>query len=190
MRINLTYELKDAVLAGAINGKVAFAAFVRAIEKEPQEPSPCFFDFKDVDVATASFLRESVFAFKAYLRQVGSKFYPVAANANDKVYDELLMVAHSRGDAILGCILSDKDEVSDPHIIGQLDPKQQLTFELVNKLKRADANGLMECASDSDPAIGTTAWNNRLAGLVARGLIFEFSRGRAKYYQPILEVSE
>ncbi|ANL49617.1 hypothetical protein AMC87_PB00293 (plasmid) [Rhizobium phaseoli] len=190
MRFNLAYELNDAVLAGAVNGKVAFAAFVRTVEKEPSDPSPFYFDFKDVHVATASFLRESVFAFKAYLRSVDSKFYPVAANANEAVYDELLMVAHARGDAILGCQIDEQEEVFEPHVIGQLDPKQQLTFDLVAELKRADATGLMERYGAAEQTKGATAWNNRLAGLAARGLIFEYSRGRAKYYRPVLETGD
>ena len=33
-----------------------------------------------------------------------------------------------------------------------------------------------------------TAWNNRLASLAAKGLIVEESRGRAKYYRPVLEM--
>jgi hypothetical protein len=38
------------------------------------------------------------------------------------------------------------------------------------------------------PAIGPTAWNNRLSALVAKSLLMEVPLGRAKKYRPILEI--
>lgn len=180
----------EPVLSGSVNGKTAFATMVKAIDKEPTTPVPLYLDFATVSVATASYLRESVFALKAYLRNIGSKFYPVAANANESVYDELLTIANARNDAIISCSLSIQDAVSNISLIGHLDPKQQMTFELVNELKNADAGRLMQQYGEQERVTGTTAWNNRLAGLAARGLILEFTRGRSKYYRPVLEVSE
>jgi hypothetical protein len=189
MRYNMIQPDFDPVLSGAINGKAAFAAMVKAIDREPPAPAALFLDFSSVSVATASYLRESVFALKAHLRNVASKYYPVAANANASVYDELLTIANARNDAILSCGLSDKDTVYDILLVGQLDPKQQMTFDLVNEMKDADAGRLMQQYGDEEHTTSTTAWNNRLAALVARGLILEFTRGRAKYYRPVLEVS-
>lgn len=180
----------DPVLSGAVNGKTAFAIMVKTIDKDPPAPAALYLDFVDVGVATASYLRESVFALKAYLRNIGSKYYPVAANANESVYDELLTIANARSDAIISCSLSAQGVVSDISLIGQLDPKQKMTFELVNELKQADAGRLMERYGEEEQITSTTAWNNRLANLASRGLIREFSRGRAKYYRPVLEVSE
>jgi hypothetical protein len=189
MRYNMIQPGFDPVLSGAINGKTAFAAMVKSINPEPPAPAALYLDFVDVGVATASYLRESVFALKAYLRSVGSKYYPVAANANDAVYDELLTIANAKNDPIISCNLSAQGTVTDVSLIGQLDPKQQMTFELVNKLKNADAGGLMQRYGEEEQITSATAWNNRLAGLAARGLIREFTRGRAKYYRPVLEVS-
>lgn len=190
MRYNLAFEGSGPVLAGANNGKVAFGSIVRSIDKEPPTPTPLFLDFKDVEVATASFLRESIFALKLYLRSVRSNIYPVVANSNEAVYEELLLVANARGDAIICCDLSAADKPSEIGLIGQLDPKQQETFDLVNELKIADAIGLMEKYDAEEDKKSPTKWNNRLAGLASRGLILEFSRGRAKYYRPVLEVTE
>ncbi|MFN4228449.1 hypothetical protein [Parvibaculum sp.] len=190
MKYNMVQPGFEPVLSGAVNGKTAFAAMVRAIDHEPPKPTALYLDFGDVAVATASYLRESVFALKAYLRNVGSSYYPVAANANDSVYDELLTIASARNDAIISCSLSSQGTVSDISLIGHLDPKQQLTLELVNQLKDADAVSLMEKYGEEEQLTSTTAWNNRLAGLAARGLIREFKRGRAKYYRPVLEVTE
>ena len=184
MRYKMLRLGEEPVLAGATNGKVMFAAMVKDIDREPGTPTPLFLDFANIQVATASFLRESIFSFKSYLRAVGSKYYPVAANANESVYDELLMVVNSKNDAIISCRLALDGLVSEISLIGQLDPKQQVTFELVNKLQEADASILKERYGADEK---TTAWNNRLAGLAARGLIREFSKGRAKYYRPVLD---
>jgi hypothetical protein len=189
MRYNFAFECHGPILAGANNGKSAFASLIKYTAVELQAPTPLFLDFKDVEVATASFLRESVFSFKFYLRSVGSNFYPVAANPNEAVLDDLLMVANSRNDAIVTCVLGGQDEVSHVDLIGQLDPKQQQTFDIVGKLKTADANSLMAKYGAAEQTKGTTAWNNRLASLASKGIILEFSRGRAKYYQPLLEGS-
>jgi len=189
MRYDMIRPGFEPVLSGAINGKAAFAAMVKAIDRDPPVPAALFLDFSSVNVATASYLRESVFALKAYLRNVASKYYPVAANANASVYDELLTIANARNDAILSCGLNDKDIVHDILLVGQLDPKQQMTFDLVNEMKDADAGRLMQQYEDEEQTTSITAWNNRLAALVARGLILEFTRGRAKYYRPVLEVS-
>lgn len=190
MKYDMVQNGFEPVLAGSINGKTAFASMVKAIDREPPAPSALYLDFADVEVATASYLRESVFALKAYLRNIGSKYYPVAANANDSVYDELLTIANAKNDAIVSCRLDAGGAVSDIGLIGQLDPKQKMTFELVNELKDADAGRLMRAYGEDEQVTSTTAWNNRLASLAARGLIREFTRGRAKYYRPVLEVNE
>ena len=190
MRYDMAPPGFEPVLSGAINGKTAFATMVKEIGQEPSDPIVLYLDFANVSVATASYLRESVFALKAYLRNIGSKFYPVAANVNESVYDELLTIAHAKNDAIISCNLSTQGVVSDISLIGQLDPKQQMTFDLVNELQDTDAGSLMKQYGEREQVTGTTAWNNRLAGPAARGLIREFTRGRAKYYRPVLEVIE
>ena len=185
MRYHILRPGEEPVLAGAMNGKVAFARMVQDVDGAPETATPLFIDFNNVQVATASYLRESIFSFKSYLRSVGSKYYAIAANVNDSVYDELLLVAYARNDAIISCQLNEVDLVSDVCLVGKLDPKQQITFDLVNKLSEADANTLRDRYGATEK---TTAWNNRLAGLAARGLIREFTKGRAKYYRPVVEV--
>jgi len=56
---------------------------------EPEKPEQLFLDFSGVQIATASFLRESVFAFRDAIRRRRSNFYPVIANAESAVEDEL-----------------------------------------------------------------------------------------------------
>jgi hypothetical protein len=188
VRYNLAPPGSEPVLAGAMNGKVAFAKLVKEIDREPAVPTALFLDFRDVQVATASYLRESVFSLKGYMRAIDSKYYPVAANVNEPIYDELMVVANAKNDAIISCRLDDNDVVSDVALIGHLDPKQRITFDLVHEVENADANQLMKRSSESEPK-NPTAWNNRLAGLAAKGLILEFAKGRAKFYRPVLEVN-
>lgn len=184
MKYQMLKPDQEPWLAGSLNGKIAFSRMIQEIRGTPEAATALFLDFANVQVATASYLRESVFSLKSYLRSISSNYYAVAANVNESVYDELLMVAHAKNDAIISCQLDKMDEVSDITLIGQLDPKQKITFDLVNKLSVADANTLKDRYGDTEK---TTAWNNRLAGLAARGLIREFSKGRAKFYRPVLE---
>ena len=187
MRLNIAFLCDGPVLSGALNGKTAFATIVKTVSDEPLKPTPLFLDFKEVEIATASYIRESVFALKSYFRSVNSKFYPVVANANNFVYDEILLIANAKGDAILSCQIDINESVSEINLIGQLDPKQKLTFDLVNELRGVDANQLMAKYGASEQTKNPTAWNNRLASLVSKGLVREFTQGRSKYYRPLIE---
>lgn len=175
------------VLSGAVNGRAAFASLVKIIDCEPKEPAPLFLDFRNVDAATASYLRESVFALKTYMRTTNSKHYPVVANIRDEVGDEIALVAALKNDAFISCRLDNHSKVIETGLIGNLDPKQKMTFDVVKGSEQVDANSLMEKFGKAERTKGTTAWNNRLSGLVARGIIREFVQGRAKTYRPLLE---
>lgn len=187
MRIRLRHIMDDPILAGAGNGKSAFAALLAVVNSEPAEPSPLFIDLSGVEIATASFLREAVFGLKNYMRTIDSLHYPAVANAKAAVLDELAVIAEARRDAIAVCDLDDEGSALNARIIGDLDAKQALTLKLVIDMNGADAAGLMERYGEAEKTTSTTAWNNRLAALANRGLIREFARGRAKYYRPIFE---
>lgn len=186
MRISFMQISDNAVLAGAVNGKIAFAEMIKSIPETATGPQPLFLDFGSIDVATASYLRESVFTLKAYLRSKGSPYYPVIANANADVWDELSVIANAKNDVIVTCDLTDDDIATRVELIGDLDPKQKMTFELVLKFNEVDANLLMEKFGVAEKTTSTTAWNNRLAGLASRGIIREYTRGRSKFYRPLL----
>jgi len=177
----------SAVLTGALNGKAALIRLVEATTAEPAKPEPVFLDFSGVEVATASYLRESVLAFRDLVRGRRSTFYPVIANANADVDDEFAELMHSRGDVLMTCTLDAQSAVSQASPIGELDPKQQMTFDLVRDRGETDAGELMRCCGESEGMKHTTAWNNRLAALSARGLLMEVSQGRAKRYRPLFE---
>jgi hypothetical protein len=183
MRLNLKDIARSDVLAGALNGKSMLMRLLEATMSEPAEPEPLFIDFCGIKVATASFLRESVLALRDIVRSRRSNFYPVVANPNEAVRDELVELAHSRGDVLMTCVLDDRDAVISTAPIGNLDPKQQMTFELVSERGETDAGELMR--DNGDGLKHATAWNNRLSALAYLGLIMEISRGRSKRYRPL-----
>jgi hypothetical protein len=187
MVVNLAEISGAPVLAGAISGRAVLSALLSMASKEPSEPEPFFLNFNWVDVATASFLRESVLAFRNIIRSRRSNYYPVVVNAKDVVLDELEELVRTRSDIILTATLDEKGRASNFATVGQLDPKQKLTFDLVQSHGETDAGELMREYGKSEGTKHTTAWNNRLASLASLGLIVELSQGRAKRYKPLFE---
>jgi hypothetical protein len=186
-RIRVSNLASGPVLSGALRGQELLAKLLREVALEPPLPEPLFLDFTGIDLATASFLRESVLAFRDIVRGRRSTIYPVIANANETVHEDLRELVRSRGGVLLTCWLTDEDVVSQPKLIGDLDPKQQLTFDLVRERGETDAMELMRAHSATEP-VGSTAWNNRLSSLAALGLVIEeMSSGRTKRYRPLLQ---
>jgi hypothetical protein len=162
-----------------------FSKLIKESLSEPASPEPVFMDFTGVEVATASYLRESVLAFRDFVRGRRSTLYPVVANANQAVQDELRELLRFRGDAIVTCMLSADGTVSDFGLLGNLEAKQQITYDLVVQKGETDAGELMREAGPSEGMQHTTAWNNRLASLAAIGIVVEMTQGRAKRYRPL-----
>jgi len=185
----LMRELVDGdgrVLAGAITGRKVLARLVELTGREPDAPEPVFLDFAGVEVATASFLRETVLAFRGTVRRRRSNFYPVIANASELVADELVVLVASQGNVLMLCSLDENDQPHQPRLVGDLDPKQRFTFDLVQQRGETDAAELMRQYGESEKiVVKQTAWNNRLASLAALGLVVELSQGRAKRYRPL-----
>jgi hypothetical protein len=84
------------------------------------------------------------------------------------------------------CALDEMGRVSQPALIGDLDPKQKITFDLVRERGETDAGELMREYGEKE-GVKQTAWNNRLVSLTALGLIIEITQGRAKRYKPLFE---
>ena len=185
MKIDLMELCNSQVLAGALKGRKALSQLLAEITREPNEPETIFLDFSGVDVATASFLRESVLAFRDIVRRRRSHFYPVVANANEVIREELMELLRLRRDVIMACVVSDNSAVDQVSLMGELDPKQHLTFELVRVHGETDARTLMREYGEKEGVKHPTAWNNRLASLASLGLVIEQSQGRAKRYRPL-----
>ena len=183
MKFDIASLAGTAILSGAPSGRALFARLIAMLPEEPEAPELILLDFGNVEVATGSFLRESVLGFRNFVRGRKSNFYPVITNASANVADEIFEVVHPRGDVLMTCTTDDDGSVLRCRPVGKLDPMQQLTFDLVKRHGETSATKLMEIESSD---VKATAWNNRLASLSNLGLIFEQSRGRAKTYRPII----
>jgi hypothetical protein len=173
------------VLAGAITGRRARAKLLEHTAAEPAQPEPVFLDFQNVEVATASYLREAVLSFRDEVRQRRSNLYPVIANASDLVTEELRVLVMPRGDVLMLCSLDESGKPHQHRLIGELDPKQRITFDLVQKRGETGAAELMREYGKREKTTAQTAWNNRLSALANLGLVVELSQGRAKRYRPL-----
>lgn len=173
-------------LAGAITGRQAFAKLLQLVEREPAAPEILYLDFADVQLATASFLRESIVHFRDAVRRRGSNFYPVVANANDLVIEELEVLLANRRDVLMLCSVDENGEPRSPKLIGDLDPKQRTTLDEVLQRHETDAGELMDSYGESE-GVKQTAFNNRLTALAEMGLVIEVSHGRLKRYRALFE---
>jgi hypothetical protein len=172
----------EGVLATSQLGRKVFAALINEVTS-PSGPTVLYLDFKGVQIATTSFLREAVVAFRNHARQHIPHLYPVAANLSPEIKEELAAFLRDCGDAMP---VSDFLGTGTAEVIGQLDGKQLATLRAALNTSETDASALAERFAGAEN-IGTTAWNNRLAALAAKGLLIETSAGRAKRYRPVLE---
>lgn len=183
MHLSLEPYADNGVLAGSLDGQKAFAGLVQQTPAV-SAPTVCFLDFRGVQVATTSFLRDSIVAYRAHARSTWPNIYPVAANLEFRVREDLEVILKARGDAYVICRLDEDDSVSAVELIGQIDGKQLLTLQEVIRMGEVDAPSL---AARSDEKVAPTAWNNRLGALAAKGILIEMSSGRNKRYRPVLE---
>ncbi len=180
----LTDDHED-VLAGATEGAEMLSRLISAVA-EVTDVRVILLDFRHVHIATASFLRESVLGFRDYSRRSRVNLYPVLANANLRVMEELEGLLRDKGDAVVVCETTERGVVRAARVIGKLEEKQRVTLRAVLEVRRADAPTLSRRPGADLKT--TTAWNNRLVSLVSKGILMETSAGRNKVYQPVLEV--
>lgn len=180
-------EQGERVLSGMYRGRRLYDRLVSQLPRSV-EPLPLFIDFAGVDLATGSYLREGLLELKKYCRNENQKIYPVVANISEDTLQELELALKAYSDAFLVCTLDKRGRVGGVRLLGVLDDKDLKTFQAVVQGKEVDATSLSQRYA-SEERIGPTGWNNRLAGLVAKGLVMELRRGRAKLYRPVLEVA-
>src|SRR5438045_2264084 len=87
------------VLAGSADGAVVLSKLIAAVS-EIEDTEVVMLDFQHVQIATASFLRESVLGFRDYCRNSRPNLYPVVGNADLPVVEELEGLLRLRGDAV------------------------------------------------------------------------------------------
>ena len=183
MRIRLRELAGNGVLAGARAGRRMLGSLLEWVGNDPQEPELLLLDFDEVEVATASFLRESVVEFRDVVRRRWVNGYPVVANANESIEEELRVLIQPNRDVLMLCLVDKDGCPRSPRLIGELEAKQRIAFDLVEQLGEAGA-GELKSADDTE-GVTQTAWNNRLAALSRLGLLMETSQGRSKRYRPL-----
>ena len=183
MHIRMRDLVGNEVLAGALTGRKILGLLLERMGKLTANPEMVMLDFKGVEIATASFLRESILEFRTIVRRRWINGYPVLANASDSVIEELLVLLVPQRDVFMLCALDEEGTPHSARLVGDLEPKQRITYELVQKLGDADAAELMRASDESDKPASRTAWNNRLAALSRLGLLLELNQGRAKRYR-------
>jgi hypothetical protein len=176
----------QTVLSGAISGRTLLSALIAATPSSAQ-PTPAFLDFTAIEIATASFLRESVIGFRDYARRSLENVYPAVANLAPTIAEELEFFVRSRSDVLWSCELAPDDNVISARLIGELDPAQRSTFDAALELGVITAPEL--AARFADQQIGPTAWNNRLSALATKGLLVERKQGKTKSFRPLLEIT-
>ncbi len=184
MKLSLLPYATDGVLAGATLGQKVFLLMLKDCKAAPSTPSVLVIDFTMIELATASFLRESVFALKDHMRSRGSNWYPVFANVLPEIEEEFAILTEARRDAVILCDCDAEGLTNNARLFGDLDPKHTRTFELVALEGEADAGSLAGAYGAQEELQKPTAWNNRLKSLVERGVLMEITRGRAKTYRP------
>lgn len=176
----------SATLAGSAMGRQMLAQMIEKT-RPTAEPTIAFLDFADVDIATGSFLREAVMGFRDFCRNASGMIYPVVANANGAIEEELATYLRGRNDAIWACGLGSQGQATDPHILGELDAGQMSTIQLIGQHHPISAPELAKLRPGDK--IGTTAWNNRLATLSAKGLLKEVRHGKSKLFSTVMETT-
>lgn len=183
MILPLRIYTASGVLAGSIDGQRVFGELVKDTVM-PTSPEVCFLDFAGIDVATTSFLRDSVIAYRNHARSTWPFLYPVCANLAPRVKEELSSFLRDRADAFVACVLEDAERVSGVELLGLIEGKQRDALIGLLDLGESDAPGLREHAGED---VAATAWNNRLVALAEKGILMEVSTGRNKRYRPVLE---
>lgn len=167
-------------------GRALFAQLVSAVPSSPNF-EVAYLDFSKIKIATASFLREGIVAFRDYARTTLPSVYPVIGNAEPAVGEELEFFLRHRGDAMWSCQITANGSPENVRLLGQLDDVQLATLNRVLELGTASAPELADESKDAS-GVRPTAWNNRLTNLSLRGLLRELKSGKTKTYAPILEV--
>ena len=139
-------------------------------------------DFCDVGDASASFLRESILAFRDYIRAYQPDLFPVLANLDGAVREEFDTLLKDRGEAILGCRLDASGVPIAPEVIGALNPGLRRTLDLIRERGQLTLTDLRESSHQTKP----TTWSNRIASLIKQGFVVPVQETNKRAYRFVL----
>src|SRR5262245_59166437 len=149
MRVDVEKLGGSDVLSGAANGASSLAQLVAAIPPDVGE-GLISLDFKGVEVATGSYLRELVLGLRDYCRRSRPQLCPIIANPNEVVLEELQDLLSDKRDAVVVCRFDRDGHVSGARVVGLLEEKQRLTLDAVLALGETDATTLAGKGMDTE----------------------------------------
>lgn len=138
-------------------------------------------DFNGVGDASASFLRESILAFRDYARAYQPELFPVLANISDAVREEFNTLLKDRGEAMPGCRLDAAGTPVEPEILGILEPGLSQTLEMIRERGQMTLGDFTAAA-----AIKATTWSNRVASLIKQGFVVPSPEPNKRVYRFVL----
>lgn len=177
----------NPVLSGSPRGSLLLSKLISTVQQH-EEPTIVFLDFQGVEVATSSYLRVSVLGFRDHCVNLHLNLFPVVANVNVDIVEELRVALDGRNDAVIVCDLNKSGKITASRIVGSLDEKQRRTLEAIAKQGPVDAPTLERVYKRTEE-IGATGWNNRLTALAEKGLLIQSKRGRGKEYRLVVELT-
>jgi hypothetical protein len=183
-RIQVDTVAGTDILAGAAKGLADLSILIGKLPFD-SGPHVVALDFQSIQVATSSYLREFVVGLRDYSRRNRPEVYPIVANANAIVTEELLVLLRDMRDALVVCDTAD-DQIITARTLGVLDAKEKITLEAVLNSPEIDAVSLAAKPPDGE-CVSANAWSNRLAALVAKRIIIECRQGRKKTFAPVLK---
>ncbi len=168
-------------LAGASAGKAWFQEARSRLESGP--PGWHAIDFKGVEIATVSWLREAVVALKRFAAVLRPDIYLVAVNLSALVSEELAVALDATNNVMIASDRFAESVVCESTVLGRLDPALRETLDVIQELPESNAPVLAKLL----PHVGLSAANNRLASLEEKGILMSEKRGRKRIYRPVME---
>lgn len=169
-----------ASLTGVSRARHLLARLI-AWTADKQPTGILFIDFDNVGDASASFLRESIIAFRDWARSYQPELYPVLANISDSVREEFVTLLRDRGEAMPGCRLSPSGEPHDPEVLGALELGLSETLATIRERGSVTLEDLRH-ASEAKP----TTLSNRVASLIRQGFVVTTQEPKRRAYRFVL----
>jgi DNA-binding transcriptional ArsR family regulator len=169
-------------LSGAGRGRLLLARLIEWTANQSPRGT-LLLDFRGVATATASFLRESVLAFRDYARTYQPELFPVVANLNDELREEFDELLRQRREAMLACSADKRGKVVADQVLGVLEPGLAATLEVIRTRGAVSPGELRE----GKVKLEASTVSNRLASLARQGFVTSRAEGNRRIYSFVLD---
>lgn len=170
----------EEVLYGEGRGRKLCRGFIGATPAEVSGTRIAL-DFKGIEHVSASFVREAVLGYAAYLRALEPTAFPFVANMNSESEHELELVLRARGECFVVSRLASSNQITDVRVLCLADGKHLETLETLQDGSEVSVSEVRARLPQTDRPAGT-ALNGRLQWLCDRGLLASRQDGREKRY--------